>query len=46
MKFIQVNRGVKAEHEETLNKILSFQLTNFSQADKHEAKIVKVAEPW
>lgn len=34
------------EHEETLNNILNFQLTNFSHADKHEAKIVKVAEPW
>ena len=34
------------EHEEALNKILNFQLTNFSHASKHEAKIVKVAEPW
>lgn len=34
------------KHEEALNKILNFQLTNFSHASKHEAKIVKVAEPW
>ena len=34
------------EHEEALNKILNFQLANFSHADKHEAKIIKVAEPW
>lgn len=29
-----------------LNKILNFQLTNFSHASKQEAKVVKVAEPW
>lgn len=34
------------KHEEALNKILNFQLTNFSHASKHEAKIIKVAEPW
>ena len=34
------------KHKEALNKILNFQLTNFSHASKHEAKIVKVAEPW
>lgn len=34
------------KHEEALNKTLNFQLTNFSHADKHKAKIVKVAEPW
>lgn len=33
-------------NEKTLNKILNFQLTNFSHADKHKAKIVKVTEPW
>ena len=27
------------KHEEALNKILNFQLTNFSHADKHEAKM-------
>ena len=42
----RLDGGVKVEHEEALNKILNFQLTNFSHADKHEAKIVKVAEPW
>ena len=34
------------KHKEALNKILNFQLTNFSHASKHEAKIVKVAESW
>lgn len=34
------------KHEEYLNKVLRFQLTNFNCADKHKAKIVKVAEPW
>ena len=30
----------------TINSILNFQLTNFTHADRHEAKVVRVAEPW